>query len=291
MAAPLRAGQFFGDALSESQYPGVSLCLHSYRTGLFLGEHDHERAHFCFVLGGSYEERVRGRNHNRSRDDLIFYPPGTPHSERYLTGCRALLIDVKEVTWLHANEGGRLPRDPTDLRRISGIGIARRICLEMQHSDDLTPLQVEALVMELLVECSRGRKETPCQTTKCVRRAEEFIRANSTDSLSLKSVAAAAQLHPSYLSRVFRKQQGMTVGQFIRWLRVKEAQRILAGSATPLAAVASECGFADQSHLFRVFRALIGITPAEYRPDERLNPFHRLRTFMTCQPRLCIISR
>jgi quercetin dioxygenase-like cupin family protein len=161
MAAPLRAGQFFGEALAESHYSGVSLGLRSYRTGLFLGEHDHERAHFCFVLGGSYEERVRGRNHNRSRDDLMFYPPGTLHSERYLTGCRALLIDVKEATWLHANEGGRIPWDPTDLRRLTGIGIARRICLEMQQNDDVTPLQIEALVMELLVESSRGRRARP----------------------------------------------------------------------------------------------------------------------------------
>ena len=269
MATPSRVGQFFGEALAELHQPGVSLCLRSYGPGLFLAEHAHERAHFCFVLGGRYDERLRGHDRNRSRDNLMFYPPRTAHSERYLTGCHALLLDVKEPTWLHANESGRLPRDPTDLRSLTGVAIARRICQEMKHRDDVTPLQIEALVLELLVECTRGRKETPSQTAKCVRRAEDFIRANPMDSLSLKSVAEAARVHPSYLSRVFRKHQGMTVGQFIRSLRVKEAQRILSGSATPLAAVASECGFADQSHLFRVFRALVGITPAEYRRQMR----------------------
>jgi AraC family transcriptional regulator len=257
--------QFFGKPLAELQQPAVSVCLRSYNPGLFLGEHAHERAHFCFVLGGSYKERVQGRDHNRTRDDLMFYPPNTPHSERYATECRSLLLDVKDETWLRANEPGSLFADPNDLRGITGLSIARRICHEMKHSDDVTPLQIEALVLELLVECTRSRKPIPCHTAKCVQRAEEFIRANRTDPLSLKSVADAARVHPSYLSRVFRKHQGMTVGQFIRWLRVKEAQRILSSSATPLAAIASECGFADQSHLFRVFRAVVGITPAEYR--------------------------
>ena len=265
MITPIRASQFFGKPLVELQQPAVFLCLRSYNPGLSLGEHAHERAHFCFVLGGRYKERVQGRDHDRTRDDLMFYPANTPHSERYATGCRSLLVEVKDATWLRANETERLPADPTDLRNLPGVSIARRICYEMKHSDDVTPLQIEALVLELLVECTRARKPIPCHIAKCVQRAEEFIRANRTDPLSLKSVADAAQVHPSYLSRIFRKHQGMTVGQFIRMLRVKEAQRILSSSATALAAVASECGFADQSHLFRVFRAFVGITPAEYR--------------------------
>jgi transcriptional regulator GlxA family with amidase domain len=63
----------------------------------------------------------------------------------------------------------------------------------------------------------------------------------------------------------FRRVFRATVGEYVRRLRVDAAQRMLTNSDISLAQIALETGFADQSHLTRVFRRATGLTPKLYR--------------------------
>jgi AraC family transcriptional regulator len=236
-----------------------------YAPGLRLRRHAHEHAHFCFVLHGNYEEDLCGRSRKRQREDLMFYPPDTPHGEDHATGSRHLVVEIGQPIWSRANQASSIAKEPLELRSLNGRAIARRLISELRRNDDLMPLQIEALVLELLVETARPSRRSYCPVPPWVQVAEEFIRNNLFDTMTLANIAEAAQVHPVYLSRAFRKHQGTTVGEFIRRLRVEAAQRLLANTGSSLAAIASECGFADQSHLFRVFRSIVGISPAEYR--------------------------
>jgi AraC-like DNA-binding protein len=64
---------------------------------------------------------------------------------------------------------------------------------------------------------------------------------------------------------VFRRNQGCTVGEYVRRLRLDFAVDALVNPHSSLAEVASAAGFADQSHLTRTFRSYFGVTPSEYR--------------------------
>jgi AraC family transcriptional regulator len=78
-------------------------------------------------------------------------------------------------------------------------------------------------------------------------------------------------VHPIYFARAFRAHIGQSLGGFVRKLRVQQAAAMLGGSDEPIADIALSLGFADQSHLTRVFRAHTGRTPARYRRMCRAN--------------------
>jgi AraC family transcriptional regulator len=81
----------------------------------------------------------------------------------------------------------------------------------------------------------------------------------------VEALARGAGVHPVYLARCFRRHYGTSITERVRERRVERAAGLLGASRTPLSAVAHQSGFADQSHLSRVFRRATGLTPGGYR--------------------------
>jgi AraC-like DNA-binding protein len=96
-----------------------------------------------------------------------------------------------------------------------------------------------------------------------VRRAATLLRERWNERVPLAEVAAAAGLSRFELVRRFHAQTGMTPHAFRTNLRIARARALLAAGEPP-AVVAAECGFADQAHLTRTFRRVVGVTPARY---------------------------
>jgi AraC-like DNA-binding protein len=96
-----------------------------------------------------------------------------------------------------------------------------------------------------------------------VRRARAHLRERWDQKVTLTELAVVAGLSRFELVRRFREQNGVTPHAYQTNLRVDEARRRLAAGISP-AAVAAECGFADQPHLTRVFKRAVGVSPARY---------------------------
>jgi transcriptional regulator GlxA family with amidase domain len=96
-----------------------------------------------------------------------------------------------------------------------------------------------------------------------VRRAVAHLRERWDERVPLIELAAVAGLSRFELVRRFGAQVGLTPHAFQTNLRIARARALLATGTAP-AGVAAACGFADQSHLTRTFRAAVGVTPARY---------------------------
>lgn len=72
-------------------------------------------------------------------------------------------------------------------------------------------------------------------------------------------------VRPSELVRAFRAFHGISIGSYVRQLRLEWVARRLSDSDDPIASLAHDAGFADQPHLTRAFHAFSGVTPARYR--------------------------
>lgn len=96
-----------------------------------------------------------------------------------------------------------------------------------------------------------------------VRRARRLLSDRCDERVSLRELADAAGLSRFELIRRFSDQVGLPPSAFQRHLRVEHARALLRAGEPP-AAVAAICGFADQPHLTRVFKRMVGVTPAAF---------------------------
>jgi AraC family transcriptional regulator len=116
---------------------------------------------------------------------------------------------------------------------------------------------------------SRDRKnEQPCRRRLAPwqeRLACELLADHFESALPLAEIAGKCGLSQAYFARAFKLTTGFSPSGWLQYSRVERAKEILQGSSAPLARIANECGFSDQSHFNRIFKRLTGTTPATWR--------------------------
>jgi AraC family transcriptional regulator len=152
--------------------------------------------------------------------------------------------------------------------------LASAMVREMLAADEGTRLFAESLASVLSVHLIRnyaegmpGAPQPATRPTRAVSAAVRFIREHYAEQISLADIAAAAGMSPFHLTRVFKKTMGMSPHQYLVEVRVHSARALVsAGGEHPsLAEVAAAVGFADQSHLTRQFKRILGTTPKKVR--------------------------
>jgi len=98
---------------------------------------------------------------------------------------------------------------------------------------------------------------------RAVRLIKDYLEARYRVGAKLAELVNLTHLDRAYLIRSFRRVVGMPPHRYLIQIRVREAKRLI-GKGRPLAEVAAEAGFADQSHLNRHFKSLTGLTPGRY---------------------------
>lgn len=98
-----------------------------------------------------------------------------------------------------------------------------------------------------------------------VRTLTTYIDANLNTSLTCEVLARLTKLSVSYFARAFKCTFGYSPHMFLMRRRIERAQGLMLKSNAPLAQIAMECGFADQSHLSRLFLQFTGDSPASWR--------------------------
>jgi AraC family transcriptional regulator len=98
-----------------------------------------------------------------------------------------------------------------------------------------------------------------------VRRAKEILSAHLDGSIPLPEVARECHLSMSHFSRQFRRTTGLPPHKWLLTRRIEVAKEKLDDRRLSLSDVAAACGFADQSHLTRVFTRMVGVTPGAWR--------------------------
>jgi AraC family transcriptional regulator len=156
--------------------------------------------------------------------------------------------------------------------------VARHLLREQQTSGLGGRLYTEALVTELVIHLIReysslGMRENGGPRSLDygqLRPALEMIHDDLQSNLSLKTLADAAHLSPHHFSRVFKRVTGFSPHQYVLSQRVHLARRLLLETTLPLAEVAHQAGFYDQSHFTYHFKRLAGVTPSAMRGSKNV---------------------
>lgn len=97
-----------------------------------------------------------------------------------------------------------------------------------------------------------------------VHTARDYLSDNYETDIGLEELASIAGLSRAHLIRAFRKEFHITPHAYLTDVRIRRARRLLRSGEMP-AEVAALCGFADQAHFTRHFKARTGVTPGQFR--------------------------
>ncbi len=154
---------------------------------------------------------------------------------------------------------------------LTQIGLA--LWRELEQEGSAGKLYAQTAAQMLAVHLLRHYTSAPREieelsqglTRHQIKRVMDFTLAHLDQDLSLEALAQQIGFSAYHFARLFRQATGESPHQFVLRQRIERAQRLLAETDVPLAHVALECGFANQSHLSLVFKRHLGLTPRAYR--------------------------
>lgn len=265
MASRLTTGRFYGETLGRREIPGLTLSEVRFPGEVEVPAHAHARPIFNFVLAGGYTERWGARSLDLEPAALLFHPQGLVHSERFSpAGARCLTLELDPAELQLEDELARLDGNVA-LPRGRWSWVAARCRREIREADDLSPTVIEGLLHVLVGEAARTALPSGSRPPAFAVAAREILRETVGSPPAIADLAEDVGVHPSHLTRTFRRHFGRTPGEYARHLRFQRAARLLAGTDRSLAAIAQSAGYADQSHFTRDFRRRTGSTPGAHR--------------------------
>ncbi len=113
----------------------------------------------------------------------------------------------------------------------------------------------------LVKECKDKKTRAYPLVDKCI----DMIVKNIHSKISVAELAAALNVSPNYLSRVFHEQMGETIVDYIKNTKIQAAKTQLLYTDIPLKEIAYSLGFSSQSHFGKVFKEITGMTPMNYK--------------------------
>ncbi|MEO1244414.1 MAG: helix-turn-helix domain-containing protein [Pseudomonadota bacterium] len=213
------------------------------------------KAYFSLVLRGSYEERSVDGRFTLGPGSILYHPPQHLHANSFAHGSAQVLNASFELRQCVQYRVAHLLRGHRFLERLMR-GQSNRL----------------ASVVEDILHESSAR---PCPAPPWLVGLSEALRDCGNEH-SLNRLCRDLGVSPAHASRAFRRHFDACPSEFRREYRLRAACAALTAGLSPTRA-AQRAGFADQSHLGRVMKAALGLTPVGYARTRRLDDQHRAR--------------
>ena len=251
-----------------------------------LVAHAHAEFHLIFKIGGTDATfRIDGEPVTLTDGCALLVNPWSTHAKTAQDGSPSLLLALLlEPEWLGRTLGIDNPasglRFGETLVRMEADTIASLsalgTCLARDLADDsaIGSPDFEAAVAEVVRKVSashlqrRSMTEVLASTRPLdyrIKRATEYIRSHAGENPNVETVASAVGMSRSRLFHQFKACMGISPQQYLDWIRIGIATRLLSERHASIGDVAHQLGFSAQGHFTRFFVQHLGLSPSEFR--------------------------
>ena len=222
---------------------------HDYGDRAERGTHSHEWLHLSIVQSGCYVRAIGSSSHYYRPGSVSFLPTNESHSDSYAPGSRCLHLAVPlemELSLLAEFKREEAARD--EFTPVVGASIAVALCREFRDPDSDSALVVEALLLDLASRELALRVERSAHRPPWIQTVLTYLDDSFEQPWTLGEIANEVGVHPVHMCRSFSNSLGCTLGEYIRTLRLIRGWQLLSLGHATIAEVATQSGFADQSH-------------------------------------------
>jgi AraC-like DNA-binding protein len=258
------------------RYRGLECLRATFRRYAYV-RHTHETYAIAAIVGGCETFYHRGEQRYASVGAIAVVCPdelhdGAPHGGGF--EYRTLYPSVELMQEIAEEVAGRPLARPPFFRQsiiddpelmIAMTRLHTALCLDGPR---VTVMEQDSRLVDFLARLIArwADLDAPPESieTGTVARVRNYLDAHLSDDVGLAELAKVAGLSRSHFIRAFRRETGLTPHAYLLDRRFRAARRLLEHGEPP-GEVAAACGFFDQSHLNRVFKARMGVTPGAFR--------------------------
>jgi AraC-like DNA-binding protein len=251
-------------------------------------DHYHETYEIYYLLAGERSYYINNLIYTLRKGDLIFINKNELHrtTSKGSASHERILINFEEVFLQKtlANYDLSFPfLTAQSLLLRPGVhdqGIIEYILFtllkeqEEQRSQHIPYLQT--LLIQLLIEMNRVQEISrepiaPESSEKQLKVYEiiDYLQAHYADKLTLEQLSETFFISSTYLCRLFKQTTGFTIIEYLNYIRIKEAQRLLQSTDAKVTTIAENTGFDSIAHFGRVFKQIVNRSPLQYRKQNR----------------------
>ena len=261
----LTTGQFYGKTNELLQVEGLTLTDTEY-THDWVDWHFHENAYFTFILEGCVLEGNKKETYYCSAGSLLFHNWQEAHYNKKPPGfTRGFHIEL-DPNWLNSLD--------LDIGRIQGsLNVVNpqlkvllyKIVKESKFEDTTRYIAIQSLLIEAISSLVGYEKDAYRRPPSWVIQLRDVLHDTPLENWTLPALAQTVGVHPVHLSRSFTHYFNCTLSHYIRSIKIQRSLSLLPQKSLSLTDIALECGFADQSHFIRCFKAIYQTKPSAYR--------------------------
>lgn len=241
--------------------------------------HWHLKHELYYLVKGRTRYLVGERPYFLEEGNLIFVPKGVLHMTDGEDGVsrERLLISFEDdlvtkdyrplVEELSENNLIYIP----EMQRNVVQNLFEKIGTEYERQEPYSRQMISLYILELLVVISRLKTKTTqptlSQGSQSMYEISKYIRSNYHTELSLNTLSEHFFMNKSYLSRKFKQVFRIGINDYITYIRIFHAERLLKTTNYPITRIATECGYNDSNYFSTIFKKLKGITPYRFRSE------------------------
>lgn len=261
----LKTGEFFGQTNQTLHLNGLTLTDTEYTLN-YVDWHYHENAYFTFILEGNVSEGNKKEVYDCSAGSLIYHNWQEAHynikRDNYTRGFQIELKNewLKELDFSIDQLQGNIKIDNIDLKILF-----YNIFKETKLNDNSVELSIQTLIIRAISEMNHDSQKKLQQKPVWVSKLKEILYDDFSENLSLIYLSTILNIHPVHLSRDFSKYFNCNLGDYLRKFKIEKSYPLLFEKNNSLTEIAHQCGFSDQSHFCRTFKATNKMSPGTFR--------------------------
>jgi len=161
-------------------------------------------------------------------------------------------------------------RRPVELQNVAAIDALAKLLADEIRNPSKHEVYAESLIGSIVaglldIPANREERADGRLTQAQMNRLVSHVDALGDYRMSVADMAAVVGLSESWFANVFKQTTGTTPWQWQLSKRIELSKQLLGESDLPVASIAAQLGFSDQAHLTKVFRQIVGETPAAWR--------------------------
>ncbi len=231
--------------------------------------HSHPYHEFIYYIEGKGDVDVSGTNVAFSLYDTVVYPAHHEHQDKRIPERR------REIICLWLDVPGLVLEEPIRLHESdSTLFNAFQMVYREGKRDEPDELILEYAMKLLMLLVLRGQWEKEKNGEgegKFLDCALEYIKNHYAEKITLDDLAGLEHISKSYLSRKFKQRTGYSVISYINRTRIERSKQFLMASVLDVNEIAYQVGFDSPKYFHRVFKELVGESPASFRRKFKLS--------------------